>query len=70
MVCNPSRTPESKPRAISLGLIRLMHALQAREWSKAVAYCAQVLHREDLPEVRVVLKRLQSAGHDGLRFDG
>ena len=70
MVCNPSRTPESRPRAISLGLIRLMHALDAREWAKAVAYCAQVQHREPLPEVQAVLKKLQAAGHDGLRFDG
>ena len=70
MVCNPSRTPESRPRAISLGLIRLMHALGAREWAKAVAYCAQVQHREPLLEVHQVLKKLQAAGHDGLRFDG
>lgn len=70
MVCNPSRTPESRPRAISLGLIRLMHALDAREWAKAVAYCAQVLHRDPLPEVQMLLKRLQAAGHDGLRVDG
>ncbi len=70
MVCNPGRTPESQPRAISLGLIRLMHALQACEWSKSVAYCAQLLHREDLPEVRAMLGRLQAAGHGGLRLDG
>lgn len=70
MVCNPSRTPESRSRAISLGLIRLMHALDACEWAKAVAYCAQVQHREPLPEVQAVLKKLQAAGHDGLRFDG
>ena len=70
MVSNPSRTPESIPRAVNLGLIRLMHALDAREWSKAIAYCAQLLAREDLPEVTLVLKRLQAVGHDGLRFDG
>lgn len=70
LVCIPSRTPESRPRAISIGLIRLMHALDARQWAKAVAYCAQLLHRDPLPEVRAVLKRLQAAGHDGLRVDG
>ncbi len=70
MVTNPSRTVESLPRAINLGLLRLMQALDAREWSKSVAYCAQILHRESLPEVQAVLKRLQAAGHEGLRFDG
>ena len=70
MLSNPSRTAESLPRAVNLGLIRLAHALSGREWSKAVAYCAQLLAREELPEVRWVLAKLQAAGHDGLRFDG
>ena len=70
MLSNPSRTSESVPRAVNLGLLRLAHALQGREWSKAVAYCAQLLAREELPEVRTVLDRLQAAGHDGMRFDG
>ena len=70
MLSNPSRTSESVPRAVNLGLLRLAHALQGREWSKAVAYCAQLLAREELPEVRAVLDRLQAAGHDGMRFDG
>lgn len=69
-ICNASRTPESRPRAINIGLIRLMGALDARQWSMAVAYCAQVLHRDPLPEVRAILEKLQAAGHDGLRFDG
>ncbi len=70
MLSNPSRTSESVPRAVNLGLLRLAHALQGREWSKAVAYCAQLLAREELPDVRTVLDRLQAAGHDGMRFDG
>lgn len=70
IVTNPSRTAESLPRAITLGLLRLMQALEAREWSKSVAYCAQILQREPLAEVRSLLERLQAAGHDGLRFDG
>lgn len=70
MLSNPSRTAESLPRAVNLGLIRLAHALVGREWAKAVAYCAQLLAREELPEVRRVLVKLQAAGHDGLRFDG
>lgn len=70
MLSNPSRTAESLPRAVNLGLIRLTHALTGREWSKAVAYCAQLLAREELPEVRRLLAKLQAAGHTGLRFDG
>lgn len=70
MLSNPSRTAESLPRAVNLGLVRLVHALGGREWAKAVAYCAQLLVREELPEVRRLLARLQAAGHDGLRFDG
>jgi len=70
MICNPSRVPEAVPRAINLGLIRLMQALDARQWAKAVAYCAQLQHREPLPEVQSILARLQAAGHNGLRFDG
>ena len=69
-VSSQARTPESLPRALNLGLARLSHALEGREWSKAVAYCAQLLAREELPEVRAVLDRLQAAGHDGTRFDG
>ncbi len=70
MVSNASRTPESIPRAVTLGLIRLVRMLGQNEWPKAVAYCAQLLAREELPQVRAVLSRLQAAGHDGLRFDG
>lgn len=69
-VSSQARTPESLPRALNLGLARLSHVLEGREWSKAVAYCAQLLAREEFPEVRMVLGRLQAAGHDGMRFDG
>ncbi|HWS79354.1 MAG TPA: LicD family protein [Thermomonas sp.] len=70
MVSNPSRTTESLPRAVNLGLIRLAHALRSHAWAQAVAYCAQLLAREELPEVRRLLAKLQAAGHTGLRFDG
>lgn len=70
MVSNPSRTAESTPRAVTLGLIRLVRILGSNEWPKAVAYCAQLLAREDIPQVRTALAKLQGAGHSGLRFDG
>ena len=70
MVSNASRTAESIPRAVNLGLLRLVHALAGGEWNKAVAYCAQLLAREELPEVRHALVRLQAAGHTGMRVDG
>lgn len=60
-VSNPSRTPESLPRAVTLALIRLMHALQARQWAKSRALCIQILAREPLPEVEAMLARLQAA---------
>ena len=70
MVANPSRTAESTPRAVSLGLIRLVHILGRNEWPKAVAYCAQLLAREEIPQVRAALVKLQAARHSGLRADG
>lgn len=57
-VSNPSRTPESLPRAITLGLIRLLEAVRAGQWSKADALCRQILAREDLAEVRRLRARL------------
>jgi hypothetical protein len=70
MLGNASRTADTIPQAVTLGVLRLLEALDARAWSKAVAYCAQLLAREELPEVRGVLQRLQAAGHDGLRTNG
>lgn len=70
MVSNASRTPDSVPRAVTLGLIRLVRILGRNEWPHAVAYCAQLLAREEIPQVRTALARLQAAGHSGLRFNG
>lgn len=70
MLSNASRTAESTPRAVTLGLIRLVRMLGSNEWPKAVAYCAQLLAREEVPQVRATLTRLQAAGHSGLRLDG
>lgn len=61
-VSNPSRTPESLPRAITLGLIRLAEAVRAGQWSKADALCQQILAREDVAEVRRLRARLAAAG--------
>ena len=61
-VSNPSRTPESLPRAITLGLIRLAEAVRAGQWSKADALCQQILAREDVAEVRRLRARLATAG--------
>ena len=59
-VSNPSRTPESLPRAINLVLLRLLQALQSGQWAKAQALCIQILKREPLAEVEAVLARLQA----------
>ena len=58
-VSNPSRTPESLPRAVTLVLLRLLQALQAGQWEKARALCIQVQAREPLPEVGAMLARLE-----------
>lgn len=60
-VSNPSRTPDSLPRAVTLALLRLLNALQAGQWAKARALCIQVLAREPLAEVEAVLARLDGA---------
>ena len=57
-VSNPSRTPESLPRAITLGLVRLVEAVRAGRWAKADALALQILAREDLAEVRRLRARL------------
>ena len=57
-VSNPSRTPESLPRAITLGLIRLLEAVRAGQWAKADALGQQILAREDIAEVRRLRARL------------
>lgn len=60
-VSNPSRTPESLPRAVTLAALRLLSALQAGQWAKARALCIQILAREPLAEVDAVLARLNAA---------
>lgn len=60
-VSNPSRTPESLPRAVTLVLLRLLHALHAGQWAKAQALCMQILAREPLAEVQAVLALLDDA---------
>jgi tetratricopeptide (TPR) repeat protein len=57
-VSNPSRTPESLSRAVTLGLVRLVEAVRAGQWSKADALSQQILAREDLAEVRRLRARL------------
>lgn len=61
-VSNPSRTPDSLPRAVTLALLRLLNALHAGQWAKARALCIQVLAREPLAEVDAVLARLDGVG--------
>jgi hypothetical protein len=51
MLSNPSRTPDSVPAAVGIGLQRLCNALRARDWLLARALCRQLLAREQLPEV-------------------
>ena len=57
-VSNPSRTPESLPRAVTLALLRLVEAVRAGQWAKADALGQQILAREDLAEVRRLRARL------------
>ena len=57
-VSNPSRTPESLPRAVTLALLRVADAVQRRQWAKADALAAQVLAREDLVELHGVRQRI------------
>ena len=58
----PGLMPGSQSAAVTLGLLRLLQALQAGPWTKARALCLQLLAREPLAEVDAVLDRLESAG--------
>lgn len=60
-ISNPSRTPDSLPRAVTLVLLRLLNALHAGQWAKARALCIQILAREALAEVEAVRARLDGA---------
>ncbi|HWS79355.1 MAG TPA: hypothetical protein VN205_13395, partial [Thermomonas sp.] len=57
-VSSPSLVAESLPRAINLGLLRLLTALRGRRWPKALALCDQLLAREPIAGVQAVQKRL------------
>ncbi len=58
---SPSCTKDALPRAINLALLRLLHALQERQWARAHALAAQIIDREQLPGVVAV--------HAGLHRD-
>lgn len=51
VLSNPSRTAESLPIAVDIGLQRLCNAVQAGHWMLAHALCRQLLAREQLAEV-------------------
>jgi Flp pilus assembly protein TadD len=51
VLSNPSRTADSLPVAIGVGLQRLGNALEFGHWLLAHALCRQLLARERLPEV-------------------
>ena len=61
-ISRPSLLPECLPRAINLVLVRLLSALRAQRWPKALALCDQLLERVHLPEVEAVRDRLLAAG--------
>ena len=61
-VSNPSRTPESLPRALTLGMLRVVDAVQTGNIAKADAIARQILAREDVAEVRRLRARLATAG--------
>lgn len=51
VLSNPSRTADSLPLAIDIGLQRLCNAMQAGYWPLARSLCRQLLAREPLAEV-------------------
>jgi len=57
-VSNPSRTPDSLPRAVTLAMLRLIEAVRSGQWAKADALGQQILAREDLVEIRRLRARL------------
>ena len=61
-VSNPSRTPDSLPRAVTLALLRLVEAVRGGQGAKADALGLQILAREDLPEVHRLRARLPKPG--------
>lgn len=61
-VSSPSLAPGSIPRALNLGLLRLLGALGEQRWPKALALCDQLLARERMIEVERVRHSLLKAG--------
>ncbi|HSD16739.1 MAG TPA: tetratricopeptide repeat protein [Thermomonas sp.] len=61
-VSSPSLAAESLPRAVNLGLMRLLAALQRGQWPKALALCHQILARESVGEAEAVRLHLLAAG--------
>jgi hypothetical protein len=57
-VSSPSLVAESLPRAINLGLLRLLAALRGQRWPKALALCDQLLAREPIAGVQAIQQRL------------
>lgn len=61
-ISTPSLTVESTPRALNLGLLRLLDALGQRRWPKALALCDQLLAHGPISELEVMRDRLLAAG--------
>ena len=61
-ISSPSLAAESLPRAVNLALLRLLTALRAGRWPKALALCDQLLARERITEVGAIQARLLAAG--------
>jgi tetratricopeptide (TPR) repeat protein len=57
-ISSPSLAAESLPRAVNLVLLRLITALRAARWPKALALCDQLLAREPIAQVRAIQARL------------
>ncbi len=56
---SPSCTAEALPRAINLALLRLLQALQQKNWEQALALCAQLSAREQMTEVEKITAKLR-----------
>ncbi|HWS77564.1 MAG TPA: hypothetical protein VN205_04220 [Thermomonas sp.] len=60
-LASPSLLAESVPRAINLGLLRLLGTLRQQRWPKALALCDQLLARGPIAEVQAVQAHLLAA---------
>lgn len=61
-ISSPSLAAGSLPRAVNLALLRLLTALRAGRWPKALALCDQLLARERIGEVRAIQARMLASG--------